>query len=406
MKLFSNRFFNGTLHHLFMLPPRHTLLAWYNLVHERRRLLTALAGVSFAVLLMFVFLGFQNALYDSQIQLLELLNGDIVIINRIKENMFVPEQFARQRLYQAQAFEGIEDSYALYTATADWKNPVTRSIRPLRVLAFNPSEPVLPLPGILENQDRLYFPWTALIDDRSRPEVGPTETGIETELMEQQIHVVGTFSMGTDFAAGNGNVVMSDQNFIRYFARLGPEEDSRTLNTVDVGLLTVAPGYDVDMLVQTLGDRLPRDVLVLSKAAFAQRERQYWEENTNIGFVFSLLTFMSFIVGIILVYQILYTDIADHWAEYATMKAMGYTNLNLLAIVLQEALILAMIGFIPGLLISLILYDMAMNATGLLMVLTVQRAINLFIATFVMCLASGAIAVRKVQSTDPAEVFG
>lgn len=402
MRLFSRE----ALGHAFMLPPRHTLLAWYNLVHERRRLLTALAGVSFAVLLMFVFLGFKNALYDSQIQLLELLNGDIVIINRIKENMFVPEQFARQRLYQAQAFEGIEDGYALYIATADWKNPETRSIRPLRVLAFNPSEPVLPLPGVLENQDKLYFPWTALIDDRSRPEVGPTEAGIDTEMMEQQIHVVGTFSLGTDFAAGNGNVVMSDQNFIRYFARLGPEEDSRTLNTVDVGLLTIAPGYDVDRLVEILSDRLPRDVLVLSKAAFAQREREYWEENTNIGFVFSLLTFMSFIVGIILVYQILYTDIADHWAEYATLKAMGYTNLNLLSIVLQEALILAVIGFIPGLLVSLILYDMAMNATGLLMVLTVRRALNLFIATFIMCLVSGAIAVRKVQSTDPAEVFG
>jgi putative ABC transport system permease protein len=320
--------------------------------------------------------------------------------------MFVTEQFARQRLYQAQALEGIEDGYALYIATADWKNPETRSIRPLRVLAFNPSEPVLSLPGVLENQDKLYFPWTALIDDRSRPEVGPTEAGIDTELMEQQIHVVGTFSLGTDFAAGNGNVVMSDQNFIRYFARLGPEDDSRTLNTVDVGVLTVAPGYDVDVLVETLGDRLPQDVLVLSRNAFAQREREYWEENTNIGFIFSLLTLMSFIVGIILVYQILYTDIADHWAEYATLKAMGYTNLNLLFIVLQEALILAVIGFIPGLLVSLILYDMAIDATGLLMVLTVRRALNLFIATFIMCLVSGAIAVRKVQSTDPAEVFG
>jgi putative ABC transport system permease protein len=389
-----------------MLPPRHTLLAWYNLVHERRRLITALIGVAFAVLLMFVFLGFKNALYDSQTQLLELLNGDIVIINRIKENMFVPEQFARTRLYQAQAFDGIEDGYALYLATADWKNPETKRIRPLRVLAFNPEEPVLPLPGILAHQDQLYLPWTALLDDRSRPEVGPMEAGIKTELMEQQIHVIGTFSLGTDFAAGNGNVVMSDQNFVRYFARLGPEEDSRTLDTVDVGLLTVAPGHDVTTLVQTLGDRLPDDVLVLSKDAFAQRERTYWEENTNIGFVFSLLTIMSFIVGIILVYQILYTDIADHWAEYATMKAMGYTNLNLLVIVLQEAVILAILGFTPGLLASLILYRMAMGATGLLMVLTVQRAFNVFVGTFVMCLVSGAIAVRKVQAADPAEVFG
>lgn len=398
MKLFSRQ--------TLMLPPRHTLLAWYNLTHETRHLLTALAGVAFAVLLMFVFLGFKNALYDSQIQLLLKLNGDIVIINRIKENMFVPEQFARQRLYQAQAFEGVEDAYALYLATADWKNPETKLIRPLRVMAFNPHDPVLPLPGILAHQEKLTLPWTALIDERSRPEVGPVQPGIDTELMEQQIHIVGTFSLGTDFAAGNGNVVMSDQNFVRYFARLGPEEDSRTLNTVDVGLLTLSPDAEVEGLVKTLGDRLPDDVLVLSKEDFAQRERIYWQENTNIGFIFSLLTMMSFLVGIILVYQILYTDIADHWAEYATMKAMGYTNLNLLAIVIQEALILAVLGFIPGLLVSFWLYHMAANATGLLMVLTVQRGLNIFVATFIMCLISGVIAVRKVQAADPAEVFG
>ncbi len=386
---------------------RRTPLAWFNLTYERRKLLTAIAGVSFAVLLMFIFRGFENALFDSQIQLLQRLNGDLVMVNRIKYSMFVPEQFALRRLYQAEAFDGVDAAYPLYIRDgAPWKNPQTKAVRPLRVLAFNPNDPVLPLPGITANQEGLKLPWTVLVDDKSRSEVGQVQKGTVTELSERQVQVVGLFSLGTDFASGNGNVVMSDQNFVRFFGNLGPEETSRTLNTVDIGLLKLAPGASSDQVVRVLTERLPKDVLVYTKAQFVQKELDYWRNNTSIGFVFTLLTTMSFVVGIILVYQILYTNVSDHWAEYATLKAIGYSNFYLLGVVLQQSVILAVLGFIPGYLIALVLYQLTTNATGLLMQMTFWRGFNLLIATFVMCLISGLIAVRKVQATDPAEVFG
>ncbi|NEO34173.1 MAG: FtsX-like permease family protein [Symploca sp. SIO3C6] len=389
-----------------MLNHHRTPLAWFNLTYQKRRIITSLAGVSFAVLLMFMFTGFQNGMYDSQVQLIRLLNGEIIIANKLKYIMFVPEQFARRRLYQALAFEGVEAAYPLYTTNGNWKNPVTKAVRPLRVLAFNPQDPVLPLPGIIENSEALKLPRTALIDIKARAEVGPKQAGIVTELSQQQIRLVGTFSLGTDFAAGNGNVIISDQNFLRYFANLGPEEDSRTLNTVDIGLLKVAPDADVEALVKVLRQHLPKDVAVMTKEEFAQLELTYWRENTNIGFIFSLLASMSFIVGVVLVYQILYTDVADHWVQYATLKAMGYSNRYLLTVVLQEAIILSFLGFVPGLIASIGLYNLTAKATGLLMQMTVGRAIQIQVTTFVMCLISGVIAIRKVQSADPAEVFG
>ncbi|WP_088893987.1 ABC transporter permease DevC [Leptolyngbya ohadii] len=385
---------------------RRTPLAWFNLTYERRKLLTAIAGVGFAVVLMFMFRGFENALYDSQVQLLKLLNGDIVIVSRTKTNMFVPVQFARRRLYQAEAFDGVMAAYPLYINTGNWKDPVSKRTRPLRVLAFNPSDDVLPLPGIQQHQQDLQLPWTVLIDDKSRSEVGLKQAGVVTELSEKRVMVVGTFSLGTDFASGNGNVVMSDQNFLRYFADLGPDEESRGLNTVDIGLLRVAAGKNVDELVKVLRDRLPKDISVYSKQEFFQKELDYWRNETSIGFVFSLLTTMSFMVGVILVYQILYTDVADHWVEYATLKAIGYSNRYLFAVVLQQAAILAFLGFVPGCFISYGLYSLTRNATGLLMVMTPSRIFNLMIATFLMCLISGVIAVRRVQQSDPAEVFG
>ncbi len=384
-----------------------TPLAWSNLTYERRRLLTAIAGVAFAVLLMFMFRGFENALYDSQVQLLKVLNGEIIVVNRLKYTMFIPAQFARRRLYQAQAFDGVEAAYPLYIRDgAAWKNPETKAVRPLRVLAFNPNDPVLTIPEVLASQTALKLPWTVIVDEKSRTEVGAVTTGTVTELAEQQVHVVGTYSLGTDFASANGNVIMSDQNFLRYFANLGPEEQSRGLNTVDIGLLRVRPGADVEAIARTLSDQLPKDVAVLTKPEFVDMELDYWRNNTAIGFVFTLLTIMSFVVGIILVYQILYTDVADHWTQYATLKAIGYSDRYLLGVVFQQALLLGVMGFIPGYLIALVLYRVTANATGLLMQMTLGRGLNILLATVLMCLISGAIAIRKVQSADPAEVFG
>ena len=388
---------------------QRTPLALLNLIHDRKKFLTSMAGVAFAVLLMFLFTGFKNALYDSQTQLLEKLNGEIVIINRLKENMFVPRAFARRRLYQAQAFDGVDGAYALYLSDARWKNPDTRKSRPVRVIAYNPSEPVLAIPEVLAREQDLKLPNTAMIDSRSRAELGPLETGVITELADREIRIVGIFSLGTDFASGNGNLIMSDQNFLRFFANRGPEEEERSFATVDIGLLRVAPSANIDALVQALSEGLPKDVLVLpmdGPTGFIARERTYWEVNTTIGFIFSLLTTMGFVVGIILVYQILYTDVADHWSEYATLKAIGYNNAYLFGVVIQEAIILSVLGFIPGLLISALFYNLGAGVTGLLFKMTLERIANIYILTLVMCLISGAVAVRKVQHTDPAEVFG
>jgi putative ABC transport system permease protein len=337
---------------------------------------------------------------------LNTFNADIVMVNRIKTNMFIPEKFARRRLYQANAFEGIDAAYPLYTTTANWRNPDTRRIRPLRVIAFNLNDPALLIPEIFEHRSALRMPWTAMVDRKSRSEVGTIAPGTVTEVAEREVRLVGNFTLGTDFTSGNGNVVMSDQNFVRFFSALGPDEDERDLNTVDIGLLKVTPGADVAALVQNLTKQLPIDVLLFSKEDFVKRELNYWKENTNIGFVFSLLTVMSFLVGVIIVYQILYTDVAEHWAEYATLKAMGYSNFFLLRVVVQQSILMGLLGFVPGFFISFGLYRLTADATGLLMQMNTSRAIGTLVATLIMCLISGSIAVRKVQSTDPAEVFG
>lgn len=384
------------------MPISHRIpLAWFNLTHDPARLLTSIGGVTFSVLLMLMFTGFKNALYDSQTYLLNQLNADLVIVDTLRNRIAAAETFERTRLYQAQNVEGVSAAYPLYIQLADWRNPETNQIRTVRVLAFNPSHDLLQLPDVQAQAAELRLPDTVLLDQKSRPEVGLLAVGRSTEIQEQNVQIAGIVTLGTDFSSADGNVITSDRTFFELFRQTRPEQ----WDAVDVGLVKTAPGADISEIRAKLQAYLPDDVAILSREGFIQRERDYWQKNTSIGFVFTLMTGMGFVVGIVLVYQILYTDVADHWAEYATLKAMGYTNTYLLSVVLQEALLLSVLGFIPGLCIGGLFYATTANATGLLFQLTPGRVGTQFLLTLLMCLVSGIIAVRKVQSTDPAEVF-
>ncbi len=110
-------------------------------------------------------------------------------------------------------------------------------------------------------------------------------------------------------------------------------------------------------------------------------------------------------MGVIIVYQILSADVYEHLAEYATFKAMGYRHIYLLGIVLEEALILAIMGFCPGLTVSLGAYLLTRQATALPIVMPMSRIIFVSILTILMCMLSGTIATQKLRSADPADIF-
>jgi putative ABC transport system permease protein len=202
--------------------------------------------------------------------------------------------------------------------------------------------------------------------------------------------------MGASFGA-DGNILTSDTNFIRL--------TNRDKGLIDVGVIRLTPGSDAKVTAKKLMEILPKDVKVFTKEEFINFELKYWQEGTSIGFIFTLGTVMGFIVGIVIVYQILYTDVADHLSEYATLKAMGYTDWYLLAVVFQEAIILSIVGFLPGTLAAVGLYTMTRNATSLPLLMTVARAATVLALTVIMCLVSGAIAVRKLRAADPADMF-
>jgi putative ABC transport system permease protein len=376
-------------------------LAWYNLRHDRPRLLVAVAGVTFAVLLMFMNLGFLGALVSTTTNFYDQFNGDLFLISPQSLEISSTKAFPRQRLYQAAGIEGVQQAMPLYAEYALWKNPETSLSRALFVYAFNPSDPVFLMPELdtLEKRQALQQPNSAFIDRRSRPEFGPQTVGLETEADRRRITIVGQYDLGGGFAA-DGTLIMSDQNFRRYFA-------PQPLDQISLGLVLLEPGANPQRVKAALQEQLPADVEVYTKPEIIRKESQFWIQTTSIGFIFGLGVLVSFVVGTVIVYQILYTDIRDHLREYATLKAIGYSGGYLFKTVIQEAILLALMGYVPGLILALGLYELAYNATAgtLPMRMTLFRVIFVFTLTMLMCGLSGLISVRKAVTADPAEVF-
>jgi putative ABC transport system permease protein len=382
----------------------HIALAWLNLTYHKRRFTVSLLGIAFAVVLMYMEVGFLNALYDSQVELLRWLNADLILTSKAKYTMTISDPLPRHRLYQARAVAGVAGAYPLYVdfEQPSWKNPDEHNTRPIRVLGFDPDDPVFLLPEVQSAAEALKLPDTALIDARSKDAYGRREAGVVTELARRSIRVVGTFRVGTDFLS-DGNVIMSDKNFLKFFpSRRAP---GPSLSRVELGLIKVEPGARPQAVADGLRQALPDDVQIATKNEFIHQELVFWQGNTPLGYVFGLGSALGFVVGVVICYQILYTDVMDHLPQFATLKAIGYRDGFLRRVVLQQALILSLAGFLPGLIAARLLYEALAVATGLPMRLTLARAGLVLSLTLVMCLLAGLIALRKATAADPAEVF-
>jgi len=378
-------------------------LTWQQLTKSRTRLLVALAGIAFADILIFLQIGFESALFESSTAPHRNLNADLFIVNSHFETVYQTKNFPRQRLYQARGFDGIKSVNPLYLSIGTWKNPETKRSQRILVFGINPTEQTFKFLEVNHNRQKLQKINSVLFDRTSLPEFGPIESlfrqqsTVKVELNNTTVQVNGLFALGVSFAA-YGNVITSDSSFLRLFPY-------SSLNQVKVGLIKLQENTDIESVARNIRAALPEDVTVLNKKTFVKMEETYWSQTTPLGFLFSLGVIISFTVGIVIVYQILYSDISAHLDEYITLKAMGYNNRFLLSILTQEALFLAILGYIPGLFLTIGLYNITATATMLPIYMTTERGVMILILTIVMCFISGAIAMKKLRTADPADLL-
>ena len=401
-------------------------LAWAQLSHQKIRLAVAITGVSFANILMFTMMGLQTLLTDGATTLHENLKGDLFLMSAFSPTLRIPLPIPRAYLLQADSVDGVQVAAPMYVNTLNWTDPdqleqpsdSTLEDSPewspeeesagdifgnqVRVVAFNLTQPILKIPEVAQQSDRLSAANTVLFDRLSQPSLGEipsllsSSDDVQTLMGRRKVTVVGLFSLGSTVIE-KGTVVMSDSTYTQWF---GPQ----SLEQINLGLLTLEAGSDVAAVQATLRDYLPETVDVLTLEELLAKEKKFTDEDPG-GIIFGFGSMVGFVVGIVIVYQVLYTDISDHLPEYATLKAMGYSDAALLRVVLLEAVLLAVLGFIPGFITSLGLYQILTVMTRIPLVMKSAVAVQVFMLTLVMCYLSGAIAMRRLQSADPADVF-
>ncbi len=390
---------------------RRTPVAWLQLSHQKIRLLVAILGVAFSIILIFTQLGLRAMLFDGVTLLPESLNGDLYLLSAYAEEMD-DSSFPSIYLYQADAIEGVADARPLYIGTGLWVDP--ELLEPnaqkqgniessfMQILAFNPNKPVFKNPAINQQLDLLAVPGGILYDRQAKSDLGDVpqmlaERGnVSSILNNRRVTVMGLFDLGSTFFF-EGVAVMSDWNY-------GQMQGTSELDNVTVGVLSLEPGANAQTVSDRIRATLSKDLKVLTPAELAQGERDFvatWPQ----GKVLNFGAVIGFIVGIIIVYQVIYTDVSEHLPEYATLKAMGYQDRDLSLVVLQESLILAIMGFIPGYLISHGIYYLMANYVELRVSMNTGIALQVFTLNVLMCCISGAIAIRKLRTADPADIF-
>lgn len=385
---------------LWLLPAR---LAWRQLRHEPARLAAALSGVLFACLLIFMQLGFMTALFDSAVKAQAGMRADLYIMNTQTEALWRTQPFPRARLMQALGAEGVERVSAFYVGNAAWKNPETTLKRTLLVFGIDPVSGLLAYDGVDEAAlEAIRRRDVILFDERGKPSFGPVpalvrEGRLWGELNNRRVEVAGLFRLGPTFGS-EGHAIVSDTTFLTLFP-------NRTRDQVDVGAIFLAPGADAAAVKARIAPLLGPDVMLMTHPELVAFEKRYWSETAPIGFIFGMGVVIGLVVGCVIVYQILFSDIARHIGEYATLKAMGYSNLYLARVVMGAAAILAVAGYVPGWLASKALYALATAKIFIPLTLDLEKSVLVFVLVFGMCVVSGLLAIRKLRDANPADMF-
>jgi putative ABC transport system permease protein len=376
-------------------------LAWRNLTANKRRLARSGAGIGFAVLLMLMQLGFEQAFFDSSLQVIRGLDGDLFLQSAHKYQFATQDPFPAATLDAARRVPGIATARPLYADWYDvfWKNPFNGKVFLVRALAFAPDQPVFSFADVTARRQQLNSPDAILVDRRGRRFLGMNPPAAQSELNGVTVRIVGSFALGPDFQS-DGTVIMGERTFAGLLRGAAGSPPG-----IEAGVIKLAPGADPATVQSALKQALPGTIAVMSKPELIAFERRFQAAVSSAGPIFAIGTVVGFVVGMLISYQVTYTDVSDQLPQYATLKAIGYPIRFLLRVVLEQAVLNGLAGWIPAWLAGFVLYRIIAEVALLPMRMSLEITFLSLALTLGMCLISAAIAVRRVILADPAEVF-
>jgi putative ABC transport system permease protein len=375
----------------------NALVAWKMLTHEKGRNTLAVGGIFIAVLMIFLQLGFYNCVPKAGLLTYNGLHFDLLLTSSSYVSQVQSYDFPKARLYQALSLPEVATASPFYQGEATWLGEPGGVRRDLFVMGFRLADRSMIVEDIERQLDVLARPDTLLVDTQTLPVYGPRTPGRTIELHERTVQIGGQYVLGTGFL-GLGAVVVSDVNFIRIFPR-------RSLAAVNLGLVSLTAGSDPDQVAARLRTLLPADTRVFTRHEIEAHEIAYWQTKAPTGVIFGFGVIISIVAGSIILYGTLATQVTRQLPQYATLKAMGYSNGALRYIVVALALITTGIAYIPALGGSLMIYDRLRIIARLPIDMTAERIVGVLAITLAMAAGSALLAVGKAVRTDPADLF-
>ena len=401
---------------------RKTPISLLNFISQPTRAIVSVLGVAFALLLIFMQLGFRGAVGNTATIVYGKLTGDLVMRSPDYVHLYEPRTIDRSWMNMVAAHSDVEAVDPFFIMLHRWQNPPKTgkcdnappdgSFRTVGMMGIQLDRPVIDIDELSEKINLLKDPDAMLVDRATRAEYGPenckefsnSDISKHTDMGGRTTLIAGHFKLGTGLAT-NGAVLVSDVGF-GMRARLDVQQQA------SLGLVRVKPGKDTSVIraaiVSWLKEREPSSELAVQILTMEEQrlwERKRWLNETPIGMIFSMGVALSFIIGAAIVYMVLATDVASRLPEYATLKAMGYSPSFLSQTVLRQAWLLSLIGYIPAFVTAILLYKITSSLSGIPVFMTWQRAAGVFGLSLLMCTLAGILAVRKLLKAEPASLF-
>lgn len=381
-------------------------VAWRILTYQKGRTALAVGGIFVAILLIFVELGFFIAVPQGGLLIYDRMRFDLLVTSNRYVHQTESGVFAPSRLDPVRANPDVAQASAVYIGSAKWQDPQSRDPGggqriDATIVGFEPGSGVFAVPDIIAQSEVLERPDTVLVDRQTRAIFGPLDTGRVIDLGGHKVTIGGQYTLGTGFL-GLAVVLASEETFFRIFGT-GPRPRPR--DTANLGLVTLKPGADPDRVARVLREVLPGDIQVLTRDALAAQEVAFWTTKTGTGLIFGSGLVVAFVVGIMILYQTLATQIARQLPQFAMLKAIGHGNRLLEAIVLIEAMLIMLAAFLPAIGVSLWVYSVIRAQTLLPVTMSVIQLAGVFAVAVVMSAISAILSLVRLRRADPAEIF-
>jgi len=373
-------------------------LAWRILTHDKGRTALAVAGVFLAIVLVFVQLGFFIAVPRGGMLLYDRTRFDLLVASTAYEYQVQPGAFPLSRLDRAKTAPEVALAAPLYFGSAKWRSGEDGKAPDVFVIGLDPQDPIFDSEDIHRQLSLLNRPDTILVDSATRPMFGPLTAGRVVEIESDKLMIGGDYVLGTGFM-GLGVILISAKNFARLFP-------FRNLDQVNLGLIQLKPRVDPDRAAASLRNLLGGDIRVFTRPELEAHETAYWTTRTSVGLLFGSGLIISFIVGVMVVYQILATLVGRQLPQFATLKAVGYGDRFLVGTVITMALLIVLTSFFPALAAAVGVYAVIRDETLLPVEMSGARIAAVFAATLAMAAASALLSMSSLRRADPADLFG